>query len=67
MYNNPRVDPVSKTEFLADEAEQIAHHLHRMLEALKAIAKDFRGFYCEVVAPIVEWLRSMRDSQAATA
>lgn len=59
------IDPVTNARFLADEAEQVAHQVHRMMTALKAIANDVEALYIEVVAPFIEWLKSMQACQPA--
>lgn len=53
----------TNARFLADESEQMADHVHRMLAAVKAIAEDVRAFYVDIVAPLVEWLKSMQACQ----
>jgi hypothetical protein len=59
------IGPVTILRFLADEAEQMAPHVHRIVAAVKAIANDVRAFYVDVVAPFVEWLKSMQACQPA--
>lgn len=65
MNRNFRIDLVTNIRFFADEAEQMAHQVHRMMEALKAIADDVRAFYLDVVVPFVEWLMSTQAGQPA--
>lgn len=59
------IDPAKVASFLADEAEQMAHHVHRLVAALKAMADDVKAFYVDVLAPFVEWLQSMQTSEPA--
>lgn len=59
------IDLVTHIRFFADEAEQMAHQVHRMMEALKAIADEIRAFYVAVVFPFVKWLMSTHPGQPA--
>lgn len=60
-----RIDLVTNIRFFADEAEQVAHQVHRMMEALQAIADDVRAFYLDVVVPFMEWLMSTQAGRPA--
>lgn len=54
-------NPVTVVRALADSAEQVAHHLHRTVAAVKAMANDGRSMAHEIrdlyalVSPIFPW------------
>lgn len=67
MNRKFRIDLVTNIRFLADEAEQMAHHVHRMMDALNAIVDDIKAFYVGVIVPFLAWLMSTEPGQPAKA
>ena len=55
------IDPVTQARVLADNAQQMAHEMHRAAGAVKTMNHDFRATWdlvSPLVSPVIELLKS---------
>ena len=64
MKRQSPIDPVAVVRVVADNVEQVAHHMHRMRASVNGMAHDGQSIahgirtIRDLVSPFVEWLKS---------